>query len=269
MDVADELLELAVTRKDALAALADGPRHRRELQDELEVSKTTSHRILRSFDDHDLLRRTESGYELTLYGRVLAEQTTKFDASVSTTTRVQPLLELFESSDLPAAYDVFVDPDVDWSVEEEAASIDRGIDRLEDLDVLRVLDWTPIPDLYQEKSLRTLAESETRSESIYPKAEVTHRLERFRDLHDALLEAGARARYWVYDDVPEWGLSIYDDDLVELRAYDRQSSGYILEATSDDPTAVDWALDIYSTYRDRATPLTDIDDLPDWGDYSW
>lgn len=269
MAMDDALLELAVTRKDALAALAEGPRHRRELQDELEVSKTTSHRILRKFDDHGLIRRTDAGYELTLYGRIVAESVDDFETEVATTTRLRPLLDLFESSDVADVDDVFVDADVDWTVEEESVSIDSGIERLEGVDVLRVIDWTPIPDLYHEKSLRTLADNETRAESIYPKSEVTDRLERFPDLHDELLEEGAQPRYWVYDDVPEWGLSIYDDDLVELRAYDRQSGGYVLEATSDDPRAVDWALDVFTQYRERADALTDVDDLPDWGDYSW
>ncbi|MFC6728962.1 helix-turn-helix transcriptional regulator [Natronoarchaeum mannanilyticum] len=276
MERDDDLLELAVTRKDALAALSEGSRRRRALQEELDVSKTTCHRILRSFDERGLIRRTEAGYELTLFGRIVAEQTATFEERVARAARMRRLLELFDASDETVAngggetvaFDVFAD--VEWTVAgDQSFSIDRGIERVEGVDVLRVLDWTPVPDLYHEKILRTLADNAARVESIYPKSEVKDRLERFPELHDELLERGARPRYWVYDDVPAWGMSIYDDALVELRAYDRQSGAYVLDATADDPDAVDWALDVFAEYRARSVALTEIDELPDWGDYSW
>lgn len=270
MEFDDELLELAVTRKDALGVLSEEPRHRRALQEELEVSKTTCHRILRSFKERGLVRRTDAGYELTLFGRIIAEQAARFEEHVERATRLQQLLELFEDSDEEFEYGLFSDADVNWTVEtNQSFSIDRGVERVEDADVLRVLDWTPVPDLYHEKILRILAENAARVESIYPKSEVKDRLRRFPDLHDELLEKGAKPRYWVYENVPPWGMSIYDDSLVELRAYEQQSGAYILDATTDTPEAVDWALDIFAEYRGRAAPLTEVDDLPDWGDYSW
>lgn len=276
MELDDDLLKLAVTRKDALAALSEKPWRRGALQEELDVSKTTCHRILRSFDERGLVRRTEAGYELTLFGHIVAEQTATFEERVARAAEMRQLLELFETSDgavtndggEPFEFDVVTD--VEWTVAaDQSFSIDRGIDRVEGVDVLRVLDWTSVPDLYHEKILRILADNAARVESIYPKSEVKDRLDRFPELHDELLEKGARPRYWVYDDVPTWGMSIYDDALVELRAYDRQSAAYVLDATADDPDAVDWALDVFAEYRDRAVALTEIDDLPDWGDYSW
>lgn len=270
MDLDDELLELAVHRQAALEALAAEPRHRRELQEVLSVSKTTCHRIVRAFDDRDLVRRTDEGYALTLFGRVIAEQTARFADGVESAARLQPLLELIGSTDGSIDPRVFVDDPADWTVgRTESFSIDQGVERVEETELLRVLDWTPVPDLYHEKILRILAENEARVESIYPKSEVQDRLERFPDLHDQLLEAGARPRYWVYEDVPPWGLSIYDDSLAELRAYEPQSGAYLLEATSDAPGAVEWALDVFAEYRDRARALPDVEGVPDWGDYTW
>lgn len=265
-----DLLELAVAREDALAALSEGPHRRRELQERLGVSKTTAHRILRSFEERGLTRRTGDGHELTLFGEVVADWTARFAAGVEQAARLRRLLDLFEATEAPSAGKVFRDPEVDWDVaESESYSIDRGVERVRGVDVLRVLDWTPVPDLYHEKILEILADESARVESIYPKSEVEDRLERFPDRHDDLLEAGARPRYWVYEDVPPWRMSIYDDELVELRAYDQQSGAYLLDATSDHPDAVDWALDVFAEYRDRAAPVTAFDDLPDWGDYFW
>lgn len=266
----DDLLELAVDRRDALRALATEPKHRRELQSALSVSKTTCHRIVRTFDERGLVRRTDDGYALTLFGRVVAEYTGRLADEMRTANQLRPLLDLFDPADSAADPDVFADPTVEWAVEaSDTYAIDRGLERVRDTELLRVLDWTPVPDLYHERILTHLAENGARVESIYPRAEVAARLERFPELHDDLLEAGARPRYWVYEDVPDWGLSIYDDDLVELRAYEPQSGGYVLDAVSESDAALAWALDVFAAYRDRARPLTDIEGLPDWGDYTW
>lgn len=266
----DDLLELTVDRRAALEALAAGPHHRRELQKELSVSKTTCHRIISTFDDHGLVTRTDSGYALSTYGEVVTEHASHFANEVEMASRLRPLFDLFDVSDGSFDTSLFTDPMVDWTVEDTGTfSIDRGVDRVRDTELLRVLDWTPVPDLYYEKILGILAENQARVESIYPESEVADRLERFPDLHDELLDAGARPRYWVYEAVPPWGMSIYDDSLVEVRAYEQQSGGYILEAVSESEEAVAWALDVFEDYRDRARAVTDVEGLPDWGDYTW
>lgn len=268
-DFDEEVLEIALNRKDVLLALAAGPRHRRELQEGFDISKTTCHRIIRSFDENALIQRTESGYEVTLLGRIVAEQVSRFEETVETAYRLDPLLGLFESNEGDIDDSVFTEGDVQWSVEREQPSLDTGVERVRNADVLRVLDWTPVPDLYLERIFEIMAENGTRSEAVYPRDEIRSRLERFPDLHDHLLEAGNGHRYWAHEDVPPWGMTIYDDSLVELRAYDQDSGAYVLEATSDDERAVSWAMDVFTDYRGRAARLTDIAELPDWGDYSW
>ncbi|MFT4892072.1 MAG: putative transcriptional regulator [Halobacteriales archaeon] len=270
MECDEDLLETAVRRKSALAALAEEPRHRRELQAELDLSKTTCHRIVRTFDEKNLVRRTESGYDLSLLGRIVAEAVTRFEGNVETACRLNPLLELFESSSERIDDSVFTDADVTWAVERDRSlTLDKGVELVKDSAVIRVLDWTPVPELYLEEIFGIIAEGGMKAESIYPKAEVETRLERLPELHEELADSDARARYWVDDDVPPWGMTIYGDSLVQLRAYEPDSGAYVLDATADDPEAVEWAMDVFTTYRDRAEPLTAIDDLPDWGDYSW
>ncbi len=266
----EDVLETVVTRKPALMTLAEGPCHRRELESELEVSKTTCHRIVRSFDEKGLIRQTDEGYELTLLGRILAEEVRRFERTIITATSLSPLLELLESSPTGVDYDIFSDPDVSWTVnQDQSSTIDRGVSYVRNAEVLRVLDWTPVPDLYLERIFQIMAEDGMRAESIYPGREIRERLEQFPDLHRKLAESGARARYWVYNDVPPWGMSLYDDSLVQLRAYDQESGAYVLDAVSEHPKAVGWGFQVFSEYRDRARPLTEVGGLPDWGDYTW
>ena len=265
----EDVLQTAINRKDVLSALATEPHHRQEIQDRFDISKTTCHRIIRSFDEKGLIRRTEAGYEVTLLGHIIAKQVTQFEHVAETAYRLDPLLKLFESSDEEFDYSIFTDVDISWSVEQDQALIDSGVERVRNAERLRVLDWTPVPDLYIERLFGIMIENGIRSEAIYPKQEVKNRLENFPDLHDELLEAGTGSRYWVYEDVPPWGMTIYDDAVVELRAYDRETGAYVLDATSNDAPAVEWAENVFTKYRSHADPLTDVDDLPDWGDYSW
>lgn len=265
----ESVLETALDRNDVLSALAAEPHHRQELQDAFALSKTTCHRIIRSFDEKGLIRRTEAGYELTLLGLIVENQVSEFEAIVETGYRLAPLLELFETADEEFDWSVFTGSDVRWSVEQNQALIDSGVQRVQNAKRLRALDWTPVPDLYIERIFRIMMENGIRSEAIYPKDEVKTRLESFPDLHDELLERGEGHRYWVCEDVPPWGMTIYDDSLVELRAYERETGAYILDAISEDTAAVEWAEGVYSEYRDRAAPLTAVENLPDWGDYSW
>lgn len=265
----DDVLETVVDRKDVLLALATEPRHRRELQESFDISKTTCHRIVRSFDERGLVRRTEDGYEATVLGRIVAEQLARFEETVETAYRLAPLLELFESADEPFDRTVVTDAEVNWEVEREQASLDRGVERVRNADLLRVVDWAPVPDLYIERIFQIMAENGTDSEAVYPESVVQSRLERFPDLHRRLSEASGSHRYWVHEDVPPWGMTIYDDSLVELRAYEPETGAYVLDASSEHPDAVDWAMDVFTDYRDRADPLTEFPDLPDWGDYSW
>lgn len=265
----EEVLETAIARKDVLRALAAEPHHRREIQAEFDVSKSTCHRIIQSFDEKGLLRRTEAGYEATLLGHIVAEQVDRFEDVVETAYRLDPLLELLESSGEAFDDSVFTDAGANWTVERGQALIDSGVERVRNAEVLRVLDWTSVPDLYIERIFRIMIENGTRGEAVYPRAEVENRLESFPDLHEELLEAGAGHRYWVHENVPPWGMTIYDDSLVELRAYEQRTGAYVLDATSDDPGVVRWAKDVFTDYRDRADPLTEVDGLPDWGDYSW
>jgi hypothetical protein len=105
----DEILETAVARRPALSALAAGPRHRRELQAELDVSKTTCHRIVSTFDEYGLLRRTDDGYELTAKGKLLETYVDEYYRYVRTTFLLEPLVTAFEESDAEFDVELFAD----------------------------------------------------------------------------------------------------------------------------------------------------------------
>lgn len=266
-DFDDDLLETAVNRKEVLRALRDAPHHRRELQRTLDISKTTCHRIVRRFDEEGLVTRTEEGYALTELGQIVADQVIEFEETVETAFRMDPLLQLFQAEDTPFDGALITDDAVEWSVDRDSSlGLDRGMNRVRETDTLRVMDWTPVPELYLEKIFEIIAEQNIRAESIYPASRIRSRFEKFPDLHRKLRESDSEKAYWVYEDVPTWGMSIYDETLVELRAVEPDTGAPIVEASSHDQPAIEWALGVWEEYKRKADSLGEREDLPNWTD---
>lgn len=75
-------------RGEFLSALSEAQRYKSELTEELDCSRSTVDRAIRSLEDCDLVTRREDGYETTIYGRLavaryqqfLAEQEAVLDA---------------------------------------------------------------------------------------------------------------------------------------------------------------------------------------------
>lgn len=265
MEPGDDLLETAVQRRGVLAALAAAPHHRRELQTRLDISKTTCHRIVRSFDEKGLLRRTADGYELTALGRTLHEQVDAYERGVRAARRLEPLLSAFEAAEVAFDVSLFADATVTRpQPEDPSPPVTRFLELFRDAETVKSLDGTSFtPPLYVEEMFETAMQDGGRGIAIFPKSVVERRLSAHPDLHRRAAEAEVPVRYRVHDDIP-FGLTIYDGDRVGLRAYDDETGALLLFADTDDPEAVDWAERLFERYYDQSEPLSAFDAFPDW-----
>lgn len=266
MEFDDETLETTVQRKLVLAVLTGGPHHRRELQEELEVSKATCHRIIRSFDEKGLLRRTKRGYELTDLGQVVAEQVDTFERTVHTAYQLEPLLEAFSQAPVDFDIELFTDATITRpGPDDPTPPVHRYLELFQDARSVRTLARTSfVPPLYLEEIFETaFAEDKKGGIVIYPKSVVESRYEEYPEWHRRVAKAGIPLRYRVYDRSP-FGMTIYDDDHVGLRAFDEGTGTLVLFADTDDPDAVSWAEDVFDYYYERSEPLTAFDGFPDW-----
>lgn len=266
-DVApDEVLETALARSDVLASLAAAPRHRAELQAEHDLSKTTAHRIVRSFDDQGLLRRTDDGYALTPLGRTVAAAVERFDDTVRTACRLAPLLDAFADAPVELPVEHFADarvtrprPDAPSSPVEQSCELYFRTDS----DTIRILDRVRfVPPVFLEQVYEAGVENELTAEAVLPADLVAGYVEACPDLHRDLPDLPVELGYRVHEDVPV-GLSLYDEH-VELRAYDDETGVPVCMVDTDDPDAVAWAESVYEHYREAARPAAAVDDLPDW-----
>lgn len=261
-----DVLETAVARKPALAALAEEPHHRRELQEALDLSKTTCHRIVRSFDEKGLLRRTDRGYELTRLGEVVETQVDRFDANVRAAYRLRPLLEAFEPTDVAFDVELFTDATVTRPrPDDPSPPMNRGWERFREaeLETIRIVDGTQFaPPLYERSVIETAIESEVTGEAIIPRSYAEHLVSEYPDLHRAFEGEGARVRYRIHDDIP-FGMTLHDE-YMELRAYDDETGSLLLFVDTDDPDALAWGEEVYEHYHEKADPPSAVESLPDW-----
>jgi len=95
------LLDVLANRESILAAVRDVATTKRDLVDELSVSRSTVDRAIRDLETHDLVRRTDGGYRATLTGRLLLSTRQEYARRVTDTAAVGDLV-----AHLPAEADV-------------------------------------------------------------------------------------------------------------------------------------------------------------------
>jgi len=259
-----EVLTTAVERKPVLEALAAAPHHRKELQAELDLSKTTCHRIVRTFDDHGLLRRTDSGYELTRLGEIVHEQVESFDATVRAAYRLQPLVAAFDAAGVPFDVARFLDARVTIPEPGDPYPFaDRTMDLFRSSETIRIVDCNQlVPPLYVETMLDIAIETGMSGEFVVTEEIALANMEQFPERQREVAEGDAAGEYRVHDGIT-FGMAIYDDHL-DLRAYDEETGTPVLYVDTDDSDAIEWAEAVYERYYEESRPAAELEGFPDW-----
>lgn len=89
----DRAVGVLAKRGDLVRLLWDGPRHVRDLQEELDVSRSTAYSAVRELAADGVAERTPDGYRLTSFGELLADEYVAFQERVGALCRAEPLLE--------------------------------------------------------------------------------------------------------------------------------------------------------------------------------
>lgn len=261
----EEILTTAVERRDALALLADGPHHRREIQAELDLSKTTCHRIVRTFDNYGLLERTDDGYELTATGTLLESAVDNYAKTVRATFEYEPFVTAFAETDVTFPVEAFHDARITRpEPNDPTLPLDREFDIFQRAEYFTVVDGNQhVPELYLEQVIEIVLEHGKEVEHIAPLPIVEKRLSQFPEAHKQHSTVEATLKYRICSNVP-FGLVLYDDEHVVVRTYDDETGSIELMVDTDAEAAVTWARDVVQQYREIADPPSAFDELPDW-----
>lgn len=249
--------ELALTvlkRADALALLSDAPRTRAELMRELDVSRTTIHRTIRTLEDAVLVEQVNDSFRLTPLGCTVAEDVTAYRRSLQAANHLQPLLETLGDRAGELATEHFADANV--AVMEPTnpyKPVVRFIECLRESDTIRGFDTTSIAPIFV---------AEIREEILGGmEVDVVYLPSVIDDIMDTYPEevkktvASGNLRLSTHEELP-FGLAIFDDR-VGIGGYDEETGMLCVYVDTDDPGAREWALVEYERYRSEATPATD------------
>lgn len=249
---ADDVLRAAIERRplfDELAA-AEGA-SRRDIQDTLDVSRSTAHRIVNRFEEMDLIVQQNGQYTLTPFGEVVADETERATSTVGVARKLSPLLETLDDSDEDIRLRAFDEATV---TSPEPGDPYRPMRRLLSLveDASRIREFaSTTPEPAYRSTLFERTNEELRAAVIYPRTVVeqmrTHLeadIERFIDDDGLALRVG---------ELPGFRLVIADEH-VYLGGYNEDSSQLRIVVDTDKLAAVDWARQVFRKRWRNATP---------------
>lgn len=247
-------LARAESRVRILEALTDRETAtQRELRDQIDASRTTVSRALRSLIDAGWVERTDGAYRLTRPGRAIA---TEFHRLLDTVDRVDELEEFLqwfpEDVEAPGVLDAD-DVDVTYTTEADPyAPARRQSEILHSADRLRVL--LPAIDL---ESTRTIVEQVTdrglEVETVAsPGVEATMTSGEFAPLVRRMLETD-RSRLFVAPEPLPFYLGLSDDGLTQIGLADDDGVPRALLETTDEGIRA-WGERLYASHREPATP---------------
>lgn len=235
-----------------------GVADRRELEQQLNVSKSTVHRFTRSLREHGLIERSNGTFVLTTLGEVSIKEITAFETSIETAWRLAPVLEVLSAADVDIDVAAFADATV--TVAEPGnpyRPVNRFMSLVSETDRLRGLDPTSINPLHLDEIYERIVTG-MKTDVVFRPAVAEELLVSNPDRARTAFESG-NLTIRTYTDLPfgltlcddQIGIGIYGDELGLLRMY----------VDTDAPAACEWAEEVYTDFRDKATELTKHSEL--------
>ncbi len=253
------VLEAIYRRTDLIDQLAEGVVDKRELTDQLDVSRATVDRAVRELESADLIERTEEGYALTLLGRLAHEEFRRFLERLESLHRARDQLE-----HLPPEFEI--DPEVlvgATVMPSDQPMPHEPIKRLETLVVEsnRVIGYSPVifPE-FVSLFYREITEGGLTAELFLDEALIeglwSNYAEQFRE---AITTEGCTLYQLPAAHGPPVGIALLDDVTVWIGIYDDGNLQGMIVA--DSARAREWARERFDYYRDHARELSDSSEL--------
>lgn len=249
----EKLLIEPVRRVAAFERLADGPATRAELQDELDVSRATLHRVVTNLVDADLAVERDDGVALTPLGAEVADAVVEYAGRVAAAERVAPLLNSVEPDRLPVTTpaSVFADADVlRPAPSQPQRPVRRVLSAVRAADSMRAMAPVLLPAYVD--AVHEAVQDGARCELVVAPGVLDGLMDTYDERFASATDTD-RFDAFVHDRVP-FGL-LLTDDAVCVVAYDDEGALQAAVAGEDDRLR-SWAEDCYDHYRSTAERLT-------------
>lgn len=241
-----------VKRAPMIAALREGAMDRRDLEQRLGISKSTAHRNTNSLAERGLIERSDGTYDLTEFGKAVADIVATFEADMQTTVRLTPLFDAVSGVQPRCPIEAFADARVTTSDSGDPfGPLARFVSLVRETETLRMFDSYAVAPTYMDdihgRVLDGLATEVIERPDValdvmenYPRKCVELCASQFLTmrLHEAL----------------PFGLAIFDSRIgVEIR--DRESGTPRAFVDTDSPKGRKWAERLFESYWSEATRL--------------
>lgn len=244
------LIEYA-RRVSAFEAFADSSLDKRELAEELSVSRPTAHRIITSFEEAEIVARGADGYELTRFGETVGASVTTYRDEIVAARALKPLL-----NDLPRDVDfdhrLFADAVVtDATYDDPFRPMNRFIEQFDGATRVRAFNRSFLEPMYIDLAHDQIAAG-MECDVIYDPKVLELVLEEYPNLGMAALES-EHMRASVHDDLPI-ALAIFEDR-IGIGIHTEAMGTPICWIDTDDPDAIAWGHALFERYEEEATRL--------------
>lgn len=233
-----------------LEALRAEPLDRREIEECLDVSRATSHRLTKWLDEQGFVEKVDSRFQLTGRGEAVTDEVLRFEANVSTVHRMGPLLDAI----CPHHAEFAIEPMIDATVTiAEPAVPDRPVERFISLvsesKTFRGFNTTHLAPLLIGEFYQRVFDG-TKAELIYTPHIAEKLCETYPSRMAEAVDSG-QLSIRIRENLP-YGLAIFDER-VGLGGYDDDTGQMQVFVDTDSPMAREWAERIYASIRADST----------------
>lgn len=251
-----DLLADVIRQSSVLSALRDEPSDRREIEQRLGVSKSSSHRYTRALGDLDLIEKSEGRYTLTAAGEAIEEAAATCLATVRLALHLAPVLEADATRDA-TAFDLerFAGATVTRSdYGDPYGPMTRFITLLQRADTLRGINSCMIAPTYIDEFQQRIIDGMT-TELVDPPQVAEDIMDRYPEKCVEVCVSG-HLTLWLHDvdDELPFGLVLFDDR-VGIAVFDSFPGKLRTFVDTDSPGAIEWAEAVYTRYRAEAIHL--------------
>lgn len=251
-DEASHILRTSVRRQRAFAEFEEGNATRADIQDALDVSRSTAFRVVNTFESLGLVCRQNGAYELTPFGNVVYSETSRAIDTIGIARSLSPLLDALREAEEPIGIRAF---DGATITELEPGDPYKPMRRFLSLteDTSRIREFTPTtPDPAYQNTLYDRVRDNLWVAVLYPPSAVDQlRQEGDGEFERAIEEGEFHVRV---GDPPPFRL-VVTDDRVYVGGYSDDKSFLQLVADTADPVVQEWATRCFETQWEQGTPF--------------
>jgi predicted transcriptional regulator len=254
----EELLGLVSDRRRFLTYLKDDTAYKRDIVDDLNVSRSTVDRVISKLTNEHLVQRSKTGYKITNKGEISLNTVSTTLETLNTLERATEILQwLPEDVDIPQS--IFEHGEVYLGEQPAPLSpTDRGITRLENCDKIVSLSHSDSHPQFAEVFMERVYDEQFVAEMTVRESLMEWLVSIYEGHLEYLLESGS-LNFWVSENV-SFGLLIYymfNDTFVHLIPHGSRGEyrGHIETSNAE---VVEWAENYITKVQEESQSFQDF-----------